>query len=184
MNALEKYEIDELEASGITHDKEQWGVKDLGSANWALRKITALEEANKEIHQLADDERQRINDYELKASQSNDDSIAYFKQKLSEYLIELRRTDPKAKIKTPYGTVSTRKKPDSWEFSENAVSELESLGLGEFVNTKITETVSKKEFKKVMGVTANGQVVTPDGEVLKSVKVVNQGYDVVVKGAK
>ncbi len=184
MNALEKYELDTLESNDIFQEKEQWGIGDLGSANWALRKITALEEANKEIQQLADEERKRIDDWESKETQSNHDAITFFKQKLGEYLLLLRQSDPKAKIKTPYGSVTTRKKPDSWEYGEQAIAELEAAGLDEFITTKVTKSVTKTEFKKAVSVTENGNVVTPDGEVLESVKVVPQGFDIVVKGAK
>ena len=183
MNALEKYELENLQSIDAFKDKEQWGIGDLGSANWALRKITALEEANKEARQLADEERKRIDDWEKKETQSNQDAITFFQQKLGEYLMILRKNDPKAKIKTPYGSVTTRKKPDSWEYGEQAVAELEAAGLDEFVTTKVTKSVIKADFKKVVSVTENGNVVTPDGEVLKSIKVVPQGFDIVVKGA-
>lgn len=183
MNALEKYEMEDLQDSQVLEDKnEGWKIDSLESADWALRKITALKESNAEIKTFADHERERIADWEAKETQSNKDSIAFFEHKLSEYLNEKRKTDKKAIIKTPHGRVSTRKRPDSWEIRRDAIEEFEQLGLNDFV--RIKKEVNKADLKKAVTVTASGQVVTKDGEILKSVKVVPQGETVVVKEAK
>lgn len=182
MNALEKYELEELAENEIK-EKEAWRISDLSGADWALRKISALKKKNAENKAFADHERERLAKWEEQENASNLDTINYFEMKLGEYLLQLRNDDPKAKVKTPHGTVSTRKKPDSWEYSETAIEELKQSGLSEFINTKITETVKKADFKKAIQVTENGDVVTQDGEILKSVKVVPQGFDIVVKEA-
>lgn len=43
MNALEKYELEELEASEVLKDESHgWKIDSLESADWAFRKIAAL----------------------------------------------------------------------------------------------------------------------------------------------
>lgn len=182
MNALEKYEIEDLEQSAVLEEENQtWKIDSLESADWAFRKISALKKTNEEINKLADKERERIANWETKETQSNQDSIEFFEHKLADYLYQLRKTDKKAKIKTPHGTVSTRKQPDSWEYRSDAVEKLKELGLTEFVAVK--ESVNKAEFKKAVTVLDNGCVVSPDGEIIESVKVIPQGEKVIVKEA-
>lgn len=182
MNALEKFELDELDESSIIKDDDQgWKIDCLESADWAFRKIGALKKANAEYKQLADRERERISEWEAKETQSNQDSIDFFEHKLADYLYELRKTDKKAKIKTPHGTVSTRKQPDSWEYKNDAVDKLKELGLGEFITVK--ESVNKAELKKSVTVLENGSVVSSDGEIIEVVKVIPQGEKVVIKEA-
>lgn len=180
MNALERYEIEELENSGVlTEEKQTWSIDSLESADWAFRKISALKKSNNEIKSLANKERERISQWESKETQSNQDSITFFEMKLAEYLLELRQSDPKTKIKTPHGTVSTRKQPDSWEYNNDAVEVLEELGLNEFINVK--KTVDKTALKKAVSVLEDGRVISADGEIIDVVKVVPQGEKVVVK---
>ncbi|WP_270692818.1 host-nuclease inhibitor Gam family protein, partial [Enterococcus malodoratus] len=119
MNTLEKYEIEELEQTSV----DGWSINDIGGADWALRKISALQSQNDEIKKFADLERERIASWEAKETESNNDRISFFEMKLSEYLNKLRKDDPKARIKTPHGTVGTRKVPDKWEYSSEAVAE-------------------------------------------------------------
>ena len=172
LNALEKYELEELEASEILKDEPQgWKIDSLESADWAFRKIAALKKANKEIYQLADNERERITEWETKETQSNQDSIDFFEHKLADYLRELRKNDPKVKIKTPHGTVSTRKQADSWEYRADAVDTLKKLGL----------TENKADFKKAVQVLEDGRVISPDGELIECVKVIPQDEKVIVK---
>lgn len=49
MNTLEKYEIEELEQTSV----EGWSIDDIGGADWALRKISALQSQNDEIKKFA-----------------------------------------------------------------------------------------------------------------------------------
>lgn len=182
MNALDAYELNELESTTVFEEASQWTIDSLDIADWALRKIAVLKKKNDEIHQLAKREHDRIAEWEAKETKSNQESIAFFEQKLTEYLYELRKEDPKAKVKTPYGIVSTRKQPDLWEYSSDIINNLKALGLTDFI--KVTEDLKKAEFKKVVQVLEDGRVVSPDGEIIESVKVIPQGEKVVVRGVK
>lgn len=178
MNTLEKYELEDLEQTSV----EGWDINDIGGADWALRKIAALQSQNDEINKFADQERERIASWESKETESNNDRISFFEMKLSEYLNQLRKDDPKARIKAPHGTVGTRKIPDKWEYSSEAVEELKKLGMTEFV--RIKEEVDKAAFKKSVSVIEGGRIVNSDGEVIEAVKVIPQGEKLSVKVEK
>ncbi|WP_427814419.1 host-nuclease inhibitor Gam family protein [Enterococcus sp. 22-H-5-01] len=180
MNALERYELEDLEKSNVrTEETQSWQVDSIESADWAFRKILALKKANEEVKQFADKEHERLEDWERKETTSNHESIEFFQHKLAEYLHVLRKTDKKAKVKTPHGVVSTRKQPDLWEYQTDAVDKLKKLGLAELIETK--ESVKKQEFKKVVSVLPNGTVVSPDGELIDFVKVTPQEEKIVIK---
>lgn len=179
LNALDTYELRELESPTFSEEASPWTIDSLESADWALRKIAVLKKKNDEIHQLAEKERERISEWEDKETHSNQESIAFFESKLADYLHELRKNDPKAKIKTPHGTVSTRKQPDSWEYQGDTLNTLKELGLTEFITIK--ESINKAELKKAVQVLENGRVISPDGEVIESIKVIPQGEKVIVK---
>lgn len=178
MNTLEKYELEDLEQTSV----EGWSIDDIGGADWALRKISALQSQNDEIKKFADLERERIANWETKETESNNDRISFFEMKLSEYLNKLRKDDPKARIKTPHGTVGTRKVPDKWEYSSEAVEELKKLGMTEYV--RIKEEVDKAALKKSVSVLEGGRIVNSDGEVIEAVKVIPQGEKLSVKVEK
>lgn len=181
MNPLQKYELEELEENEA-EEKQTWEISDLGSADWALRKISALKDQNTEIKKFADLERERIANWEQKETISNSDRITFFEMKLAEYLGKLRVDDPKARIKTPHGSVGTRKIPDKWEYAPDAVDELKALGMSELLRVK-TE-IDKAEFKKSVQVLEDGRIVTTDGEVIESVRIVPQGEKLNVKVEK
>ena len=95
---------------------------------------------------------------------------------------ELRKDNPKAKISTPHGTVSTRKNPKKWTYSDDVLAELEEKEMFEFI--RIKKEVDKKELKKVLSATDDGIVVNSDGEVIKGVTVVDGGEVMTVKIAE
>lgn len=167
LNALDAYELRELERTTFSEETSPWTIDSLKSADWALRKIAVLKKKNDEIHQLAENERERIAEWEKKKTYTNQESIAFFESKLADYLHELRKNDPKPKIKTPHGTVSTRKQPDSWEYREDVLDILKELELTEFITIK--ESINKAELKKAVRVLEDGRVISPDGELIESI---------------
>lgn len=182
MNALEKYEIEDLKESKVLEENQTWKIDSLEGADWAFRKISTLKQANKEINQLANKERERIADWENKETQSNQDSIDFFEHKLADYLYQLRKIDKKAKVKTPHGTVSTRKQSDVWEYKNDAVEKVKEMGLTEFIEVK--ESIKKADLKKSVTVLEDGSVVSPDGEIIESIKVIPRDDKVVIKEAE
>ena len=160
-------------------EKEKFEVNSLSSADWALRKIKELEADIKQNMDFAESEKIRLEQWLESENHKYKESIEYFNGLLSHYLQELRKDNQKAKISTPHGTVSTRKNPKQWTYSDDVLAELEEKEMFEFI--RIKKEVDKKELKKVLSATDDGIVVNSDGEVIKGVTVVDGGEVMTVK---
>ena len=160
-------------------EKEKFEVNSLSSADWALRKIKELKANIKQNMDFAESEKIRLEQWLESENHKYQESIEYFNGLLSHYLQELRKDNPKAKISTPHGTVSTRKNPKQWTYSDDVLAELEEKEMFEFI--RIKKEVDKKELKKVLSATDDGIVVNSDGEVIKGVTVVDGGEVMTVK---
>ncbi|MFI3604994.1 host-nuclease inhibitor Gam family protein [Vagococcus fluvialis] len=178
MDALNRYEIEELTTTS-EEEKQGWAINNLESVNWALRKIAALNKQINENEQLAKEEKYRIEQWEQRENSSHKQSVEFFEQKISEYHSKLLADDPKAKIKTPYGQVSSRKVSAKIDYGDNTINELKELGLDEYVRVK--EEVNKADLKKVLTITDDLKVVTEDGEVLSSAIVTPESHKTVIK---
>ena len=166
----------------MEEEKEKFEVNSLSSADWALHKIKELEADIKQNMDFAESEKIRLEQWLESENRKYQESIEYFNGLLSRYLQELRKDNPKAKISTPHGTVSTRKNPKQWTYSDDVLAELEEKEMFEFI--RIKKEVDKKELKKVLSATDDGIVVNSDGEVIKGVTVVDGGEVMTVKIAE
>ena len=160
-------------------EKEKFEVNSLSSADWAIRKIKELEANIKQNNDFAEAEKIRLEQWLESENHKYQESIEYFNGLLNHYLQELRKDNPKAKISTPHGTVSTRKNPKQWTYSDDVLAELEEKEMFEFI--RIKKEVDKKELKKILSVTDDGIVANSDGEVIKGVTVVDGGEVMTVK---
>lgn len=184
MNALELFELNEAEewvAGKEFCEEEQeskFKIKDLDAANWALRKIAAYKKKQVEIKELAEAERFRIDSWEKSENENIERGIAYFEGLLTEYLMEQRKKDPKFKISTPYGKVSTRKQQPKWEYDEKTVIEfLKSVGMNELI--RIKEELNKVDLKKTVTVEDGKAII--QGVVLPGINIYDQPDKVVVE---
>ena len=166
-----------------TEEKEPFKIKDLNGANWAFRKLKAIEEQEKEIKRLADKEFDRIDEWLKTELARTDRDKGYFEGLLTAYLITEREKDPKFKVSTPYGKVSTRKQQPNFEYDVN-----------KFINwaidneradlIKVTKTPIKAEVKKVFEV-HEGRLIDPEtGEIVEGVEVVDRPDSVIIKIAE
>ena len=160
-------------------EKPKYVVNDLKSADWALKKIAEIQSEMAVNDAYASKEKELIDNWLESENKRHNSSIEYFQSLLGGYLIELRKNNPKAKVSTPHGTVSTRKNPKQWTYSDDVLAELEEKEMFEFI--RIKKEVDKKELKKVLSVTDDGIVVNSDGEVINGVSVVDGGEVMTVK---
>ena len=178
MNALELFEFEEIE-NVEKEERERFKIKDLDAANWAFRKLAALEKKQLEYEDLAKKEKERIELWLQGETEKTNQSKRFFESLLEEYFYENKQIDPKFKISTPYGKVSSRKQQSQWEYdNEIVISSLKNAGLDSLI--RIKEEPSKSEIKKALHV-ANGQVVTPDGEIIEGIKVTERPDAIVIK---
>lgn len=161
LNELVKEELQEIDGQ----EYEGFKVTDIKQANWCFRKISAFKKDVEDKHELAEAERLRIDTWEKKETEVAKNSIAFFEGVLKEYFRKLREQDPKAKVSTPYGKISSRKSA-KW----NYVNEEELLKYLKDNNPeliKTTEEVKKPDLKKEY----KDGVDSKTGELLPGVEV-------------
>lgn len=159
--------------------QESFKVTDLNSANWCMRKMRANEKKLAEYKELAKAEIERINAWLKKEAEKIDNSNSFFQVKLEEYFLEQRANDPKFKLSTPYGKMSTRKQHPKWYYDEDKLlSYLKESNKAEFIRTK--EEIDKAKLKKSVSV-KEGRAVTEDGEIIECITIEEQPDKITIK---
>jgi hypothetical protein len=186
MNTLVNHELDEL--YGLTDfngesevPKEPFAIKSLDTANWAFRKLTALQTAAAENAALAEAEHARINAWLESQTGKTKRQMEFFEALLTEYFIIEREKDSHFKLSTPYGRITTRK-GDKWTYDEAAlVQSLKNAGLDDFIKmTELPDKSAIKSDKSIFVVTDTGQLATVTGAIIGGVSVV-KGETITVK---
>lgn len=184
MNELEKLELDDIENT----EDNGFKINDLGGANWAFRKLAAIEQKRKEIKSLADKEIERIKKWQEQETKGLDSSKEFFEGLLIEYFSAQREVDPKFKISTPYGKVSARKLPDKWEYDDKELLTYLEAAKPDLI--RIKKEVDKANLKKKVAESkefaiCDNQVVNMEsGEVVSGVTVTEQPEKITIKVAE
>lgn len=157
--------------TGEVQETKPFEITDLDLANWALRKMAALNVKLDEVKGLADRERDRIGQWEAQETNQLNNSFNYFKGLLINFYKNKKSEDPKFKLSTPYGYVrqSTNKK---YDYNEDKL--IEELNGTEYVKTEYT--VDKAKLKKdilLVPDEAEGgfKAISADGVVLEGLTV-------------
>lgn len=148
--------------------KKRFRIESTEQANWAFRKLRAINVKSNEIKELAAAERQRIDEWEKKELSVLENSTEFFEGLLAEYFVKQRELDPKFKLSTPYGRVSSRKQQPKWNYEDEKV--LNWLKENDTELIKIKEEINKVELKKKYQIVGN-TVVTEDGEIVEGITV-------------
>ncbi|BDR66694.1 phage protein [Clostridium tetani] len=160
LNSLLQEELKEIE------EVQGFKITNIDEANWAFRKIRALQEEVKETNLLADKEKERIENWREKEIKTSMDNIEYFQGILTEYYMKLRSENPKAKLNTPYGKVTSRKSK-KWNY-QNEEEILKYLKENEYSDLiKVKEDINKAELKKMFKDGVNKET----GEVLPGLEI-------------
>src|SRR5699024_4861315 len=129
MNELQEY-LNEQEGT----EKETFAVKDDSSANWALRKISQLNDRMKRNNALAQAEIDKIEHWNTTENEKAQRSIDYFQGLLAEYAMQKKKEDPKFKsLKLPNGRIGFRKQQPKWNYDDETVLQaLKKANMGDF----------------------------------------------------
>lgn len=152
----------------------EFEVNSIESATWAFKQISKLEAdskiktevANKEIEE-AQERIDKNKEWIEKETKSNNDSIEYFKSLLVAYYRQLRAENPKAKLTTPYGKITSRKAQPTWTFDDEKTISFLRLNAPNLLQEKIT--YNKTEVKKLFNLIETGtsiKAVDENGEVI------------------
>ena len=167
------YEEDPEEGEEFEVD-EKFRVTDLNSADWCLEKIAEKEALISEVRDLATAKKQLIDRWEQKETERHLRSIQFFQYLLGQYLAEQREKDPKFKISTPMGLVSTRAQQPEWniEDEDRVIELLEISGQSAFIRVK--KELKKGDIKKACTEIRNGVpilITGTDQVMLQGIKV-------------
>lgn len=200
MNALWQEEIEELEqVLGISIESqadaeiqadhgaeapasERFRISDLGTLNWALRKLAALDRRETEITELAKAELERIENWRKKRLDAVQRSREYLMFLIEEYARKQREENPKWKVSTPYGRVSFRRMAPKWHWKDDLslVEWLERSGHTDMI--RIKKEPEKTMVKNFLAPIENGLVIDPNtGEIVPGVQVEEQPEKLVVE---
>lgn len=153
-------------------EKKQFEIEDLSGVDWALRKIQKNTEALKEIKDYTDNEKMKYDLLYKRQQEMTENNNQYLQYLIKNYLDKKREEDPKYKITTAIGTVSTRKST-SWKYDDEKLLEFfKKNDMTEFI--RIKEEVNKVDFKKAVVVTDSVVVVPETGEVVDGVEVTQE----------
>lgn len=152
--------------------KPQFVIDNADRADWAIRKILKSQSKIDEAKYVAKQRIEQVKQWEAGIIEEQERSIEFFQAKLKPYA-EAQLAGGKSKtLKLPSGNISF-KSVDAEFFSGGEKIKAENEKLIEYVKSaapdylKVEETVRWGELKKTLTVTANGQVITEDGEILE-----------------
>lgn len=172
------FEMELQEALETSETQERFKIETLEAANWALRKLAAINAKEKEINDLKNKEIERIENWAKDEIDKLSDSRQFFEGLLTEYFSREREKDPKFKISTPYGKVSARKQQPKWNYDEDKVVNWLLQNDKELVRVKYEP--DKNEIKKKYKVIGTN-VVTDDGEIVEGITVEERPEKVTIK---
>jgi len=148
-------------------EHEGFQINSLQSADWAMRKLQAINEQDRENEATAQADLDQTIAWRDRKLTENQASREYFQGLLKDYLYRERQHDKKFKIDTPHGKVTTRKTPAGLKYEDaTALKSLRDQGIQEFIRVK--EEINKKDLKKA-GSIINGKFVLEDGQIVDGV---------------
>ena len=180
INKLAELELEEAMEATEKADTEndKFTINDLGSANWAFRKLSATEQKRKEIKELANKEIERIREWQEQETKGLDNSKEFFEGLLVKYFARQKEVDPKFKLSTPYGKVATRKQQPKWVYDDEKIIEWLRTNDPELI--RIKEEPSKEDIKKKYTIVGNN-VVTENGEIVEGITIEERPESITIK---
>ena len=181
--------LDAVLDQGLPTEEQQGFVIDTAEkADWVIRKILRAQQKNDDIKQLAEMQINKIKQWQVQESDSNDRSIQYFTSLLEPYAKSQLNGKSKT-VKMPSGNISFRAVSPEYVIAGNKVDG-KNIKLLEYIRQsdpeflKIEESVNWTEYKQELTLTSTGQVITSDGEVLGFMSAVEHPDSVTVKERK
>lgn len=160
-------------------ETERFKITDLETANWAFKKIKENEEVIEQNEQFATNEKEKIDRWLESENATHKESINFFEGLLTEYYMELKQEDPKAKISTPYGKVTSRKRQPKYIFDDNKVLDYLEKENPDLIT--ISKKYNKNEIKKILNLTDDYQPVDENGQLVDFVLVQPQDENIIIK---
>lgn len=161
MSELETVETVEAE------EKERFEITDIASLTWVMREILSpLKTKIGQVKSLQAAENIRIEKWAMEETRGPLNEIAYWEQRITDYHLDLLRTDPKQKtLSTPYGkskTTTSKASPEKAD-EDKLLAYAKENELTDLINVK--ESIKWGDLKKTLKVVGNN-VVDANGEIV------------------
>lgn len=165
-----------MDQSPFTELQEGWQISTEEEADWALmklREVTKQEAKDKRMYEI---NKKRVDDWYATAKEKTDRKRENFETLLNYYMRKKLKENPKYKLSTPNGGLSSRKKTE-WTYDDKKL--LERLKDTEYVQT--TQKVKWGNYRKTLEV-FNGKVIDENGEIVEDVTA-EEVRNVIIKTA-
>ena len=179
--------LDEVEENEnlLTEEEKRFVVDNDQKADWAARKVAEIDADTARWEKFYTEQIEKVR-------KANDFRAAYFRRMLQDYFFTVphKKSKTQSSYQLPSGRLIMKAQGPAYERDDATVIKWiyeNSDTPGMFINTK--ETLNWSELKKALegedGIAiSDGQVVTPDGEIVPGIKVVERPnvFKVEVKG--
>lgn len=146
-------------------------VYDKHTAGRAMQEIAEHKKAIEEAKYYARKERERINHWLEEETRRPLAEIGRLEGLLTIYYQNLKEEDPKARLSTPWGKVTSRTTQSyDWGNDDALTLWLKEHGQDEYIREKTTYSPNKEEIRKRFQVAGN-MLVSPSGEPVEGVTV-------------
>ena len=167
-----KAEEDYLEEiAPVLGEVEGFRVRDLGSANWSMRKLQAIRSRQAELEDFARAEIERISVWLAEELDRHEKQADRFEGLLIDYHRHLLAEDDKRKtVRLPGGSLKARKSPDQWEIDTERFLPWAEKERPDLI--RIKKEVDRAATKRVLIAPEGADyAVTADGEFVPGVHV-------------
>ena len=168
-NRIEMLEFDENERE----TKKPFQITNIDSCNWAFRKLAVVKLKEDDIKMTAEDEIYRITQWKNKELEKLEGEKEFFEGLLQEYFLKEKAVDPKFKINTPYGKVSSRKQQPEYKYDVDKFIEwAKDNNHDNLIRTRYD--VDKAKTKKSFVISGDKLVDADTGEIVEGVTVASR----------
>ena len=167
--------LSELERIMLMAEAEELNINDIESedgilirnntdADFYIKLINRLRREIDEINEFVDAELERqvrlYESYREERLRPIENQIKFYEESLRTYTMNELADSSKKSIKLPNGTLAIRKQQPAYNYNEEEVMQfLKENELEQYITTKTTESLNKKEIKKDFVVNNNNQLV-------------------------
>lgn len=150
---------------------QHFAVDNIDRAGWAMRKLAEARKRREEMRLYAEREKARIDEWLADEVESIDERIAFFTDALVDFYRRERERDPRAKVTTPWGKVTSRTtQAVEWGDADALTAWAAASGEAGFIREKVTRDPDKKAIKAACTI-VDGRFITPAGQEVPGVKV-------------
>lgn len=155
--------IDEMELNELNINKEDtsYRIENRSQADYFIRKYHELLQDEKDINQTAEDSirayKEKVETWRTNRLETIERSKQFMQGLLKDFALRDLEGTGKKSIKLPMGSIGFSKQQPEYNYDEEKVIEfLKAKNLdGDYVKTKVTETIDKTTLKKAGSINGN-----------------------------